>query len=118
VNETGSGLWQMAGFAINAVQPSFFASRVLINPYIPIVICILIYDKRRMLKCNVMSDGLIIIVIIIIIIIMALQPCLGLDHFFSFFILYTAGRIPWTGDQPVARPLPAHRTTQTQNKRP
>jgi hypothetical protein len=27
------------------------------------------------------------------------------------------GRTPWTGDQPVARSLPAHRTTQTQNKR-
>jgi hypothetical protein len=25
--------------------------------------------------------------------------------------------IPWMGDQPVARPLPTHRTTQTQNKR-
>jgi hypothetical protein len=24
---------------------------------------------------------------------------------------------PWTSDQPVARPLPAHRATQTQNKR-
>jgi hypothetical protein len=24
----------------------------------------------------------------------------------------TVGRIPWTGDQPVARPLTAHRTTQ------
>jgi hypothetical protein len=24
---------------------------------------------------------------------------------------------PWTGDQPVARPLPTHITTQTQNKR-
>jgi hypothetical protein len=31
------------------------------------------------------------------------------DHF-------TDGRTPWTGDQPVARPLPKHRTTQTQNK--
>jgi hypothetical protein len=36
---------------------------------------------------------------------------------FSFLILYTVGRTPWTGDQPVARPLPAHRTAQTQNKR-
>jgi hypothetical protein len=27
---------------------------------------------------------------------------------------YTVGRTPWTGDQPVARPLHAHRTTQTQ----
>jgi hypothetical protein len=24
-------------------------------------------------------------------------------------VLYTAGRTPWTGDQPVARPLPTHR---------
>jgi hypothetical protein len=36
---------------------------------------------------------------------------------FGFLILYTVGRTPWTGDQPVARPLPTHRTTQTQNKR-
>jgi hypothetical protein len=35
---------------------------------------------------------------------------------FSFLILYTVGRTPWTSDQPVARPLPKHRTTQTQNK--
>jgi hypothetical protein len=38
---------------------------------------------------------------------------LDLDHFFSFLILYTGGRTPWTGDQPAARPLPTHRTTQT-----
>jgi hypothetical protein len=31
--------------------------------------------------------------------------------------LYTVGRTSWTGDQPVERPLPIHRTTQTQNKR-
>jgi hypothetical protein len=27
------------------------------------------------------------------------------------------GRTPWRGDQPVARSLPTHRRTQTQNKR-
>jgi hypothetical protein len=43
-------------------------------------------------------------------------PFLGLGSFFSFLILYTVGRTPWTGDQPVARPLLTHRTTQTQNK--
>jgi hypothetical protein len=32
-------------------------------------------------------------------------------------IQYTVGRTSWTGDQPIARPLPTHRTTQTQNKR-
>jgi hypothetical protein len=42
---------------------------------------------------------------------------LDLGRFFSFLILYTVGRAPWTGDQLVARPLPTHRTTQTQNKR-
>jgi hypothetical protein len=36
---------------------------------------------------------------------------------FCFMIIYTFGRTPWTGDQPVARPLPTHGTTQTQSKR-
>jgi hypothetical protein len=34
----------------------------------------------------------------------------------SVLILYTIGRTPWMGDQLVAWPLPAHRTTQTQNE--
>jgi hypothetical protein len=45
-----------------------------------------------------------------------LYRSLDLDRFFSFLILYTVGRTPWTGDHPVARPLPTHRRTQTQNK--
>jgi hypothetical protein len=47
---------------------------------------------------------------------MALEPLSNLVRFFSFLIFYTVGRTPWPGDEPVARPLPAHRTTQTQNK--
>jgi hypothetical protein len=43
--------------------------------------------------------------------------CWTLAAFFSFLILHTVGRTPWTGDQTVARPLPTHRTTQTQNRR-
>jgi hypothetical protein len=35
---------------------------------------------------------------------------------FQFLNLYKVGRTPWTGDQRVARPLPTHGTTQTQNK--
>jgi hypothetical protein len=35
---------------------------------------------------------------------------------FQFLNLYTIGMIPRTWDMPVARPLPPHRTTQTQNK--
>jgi hypothetical protein len=42
---------------------------------------------------------------------MGLQLLLDLGRFFSF------GRTLWTGDQPVTRPLPAHRTAPTQNKR-
>jgi hypothetical protein len=48
---------------------------------------------------------------------MALQPFVGLGRFYSFLMFYTVGMTPWMGDQPVARPLPAHRTAQTQNKR-
>jgi hypothetical protein len=47
----------------------------------------------------------------------ALQPFVGpwpLPQFRNLF--YTDGRTHWASDQPVARPLPTHRTTQTQNK--
>jgi hypothetical protein len=42
---------------------------------------------------------------------------LKLGRFFQFLNLYTVDRTPWTGTEPVARPLRAHRTTQAQNKR-
>jgi hypothetical protein len=42
---------------------------------------------------------------------------LDLGRFFSFLILYTVGTTPWKGDQPDARQLPTHGTTQAQNKR-
>jgi hypothetical protein len=48
---------------------------------------------------------------------MALKPFVGPWPLFSVTILYRVGRTPWTGDQPVARQLPAHKTTQTQNTR-
>jgi hypothetical protein len=40
----------------------------------------------------------------------------GPGRLYSFLILYTVGRTPLKGDQPVARPLPTHRTTQTHKK--
>jgi hypothetical protein len=40
---------------------------------------------------------------------------LDLGLFFSFLILYTVGRTPWTGDQPVAKPLPTPGTAKTRN---
>jgi hypothetical protein len=47
---------------------------------------------------------------------MALQSFVGPWPLFQFLNAIQSGRTPWTGDQPVARPLPTHRTTQTQNK--
>jgi hypothetical protein len=40
---------------------------------------------------------------------MALQPFFGPWPLFNFLILYTVGRTPWTGDQPISRPVPVHR---------
>jgi hypothetical protein len=49
---------------------------------------------------------------------MTLQPFVGPWPLLQFRnLLHIDGRAPWTSDQPVARPLPTYRTTQTQNKR-
>jgi hypothetical protein len=49
---------------------------------------------------------------------MALPPFVGLWLLFQFLdLFYTVGRTSWMEDKPVARPLPALRTAQTQNKR-
>jgi hypothetical protein len=45
---------------------------------------------------------------------MDLQPCVGPSPLFQF---HNSIHNPWTREQPVARPLPAHMTAQTQNKR-
>jgi hypothetical protein len=66
-----------------------------------------------------------------------LAPLLGLGHFFNFLIFFLffifflssfidnqiqlldllyVGRTPWTEDQSVARPLPAHKAAEKQNK--
>jgi hypothetical protein len=68
------------------------------------------HDRRHSILFTHVS---IIIIIIIIIIIMALELLVGLGRFFSLFIIYTVGRISWTGDQQLS----THRTTQIQNKR-
>jgi hypothetical protein len=47
---------------------------------------------------------------------LALQPLWALTSDFQFHDHFTDGRTNWTSDQPVARLLPKHRTTQTQNK--
>jgi hypothetical protein len=56
-----------------------------------------------------MGPVIVIIFIIIIIIIIDLQPFVGLRPLFQVFDLIHSRCTPWTGDQPVARPLPKHR---------
>jgi hypothetical protein len=46
-----------------------------------------------------------------------LYSCCGLWLLSQFLNLHTVGTSPWTVNQHVARPLPTHRTTQTQRKR-
>jgi hypothetical protein len=46
---------------------------------------------------------------------MALQSVCWTLPLFSFLIFYIVGRTLWAGDQPVARQLPTHITTQAQN---
>jgi hypothetical protein len=43
--------------------------------------------------------------------------CWTLADFSVSYSFYTVGRTPWTVDQLVTRPVPVHRTAQTQNKR-
>jgi hypothetical protein len=45
-----------------------------------------------------------------------LKPPWALASDFQFHDHFTDGRTPWTSNQLVARPLPKHRATQTQNK--
>jgi hypothetical protein len=47
---------------------------------------------------------------------LALQPPWALASNFQFYDHFTDGKTPWASDQLVAKPLPKHRTTQTQNK--
>jgi hypothetical protein len=47
---------------------------------------------------------------------LSLQPPWSMASDFQFHDHFTDGRTPWTSDQLIARPLPKHGTTQTQNK--
>jgi hypothetical protein len=62
------------------------------------------------------SSPLIIIDLLIFFFSLALQPPWVLASDFQFHDHFTDGRISWTRHQLVARHLPKHRTTQTQNK--
>jgi hypothetical protein len=85
-------------------------------------IIINLQDRDTELKES--SDGdiiiIVVMIIIIIIIIIILYPFLlyrplMVSRLFFSLDLYTIGRTPWTSDRPVARPLPKHRASETQN---
>jgi hypothetical protein len=62
--------------------------------YIIYIVCLIIYEAHHAL----MRQPLFIYSIY--------GPLLNLGGFFSFVLLHTVGRTPWTVDQPVARQLP------------
>jgi hypothetical protein len=87
-----------------------FCSNVLKQRYICLSVCLSIY-----LSTYLPTYLPIYLFIYVSIYLLLYSPCDPWPHF-QFLDLYRVGRTPWTGDQPVARPLPTHRTTQTQNK--
>jgi hypothetical protein len=48
---------------------------------------------------------------------MAVQPFVGLWPLFSYLIVYTVGRTPWTGISRRRAAASTYRAAQTQNKR-
>jgi hypothetical protein len=73
-------------------------------------------SKRRLifnrLHCVISLKIELFIIYLYIYLSMALQPLWTMAAF-QFLNLRTVGRTPWTGDQPVAKLLPTHSTTQT-----
>jgi hypothetical protein len=69
--------------------------------------------SKRFCLCSIMKNYLIIKILLHVCVYSPYGPW----PFLQFPNVYTDGRTPLTSDQPVARPLPTHRTTQTQNKR-
>jgi hypothetical protein len=55
------------------------------------------------------STQIITLLLLLLLLLWPYSPLLGLGLLFSYLILYIVGRITWTGEQPVARPLPTHR---------
>jgi hypothetical protein len=81
-----------------------------------IIIRLFLHSYRR--KCFDTTAKLTVVWMIYLSIYLLLHsPLLNFAGFFSFLNIYTVGRTASTGDQPIAKPLPTHRTTQTQNKR-
>jgi hypothetical protein len=73
------------------------------------------FSLRNFLKCSIIST----LSVPDILSVWLYSPS-DLSRFFSFLFLYTAGRVgrtTWKADQSIARPLPTHRATQTQNRR-
>jgi hypothetical protein len=77
-----------------------------------IYLCIMYVMYVCMYVCIYLSICLCIMYVFI-----ALQPFVGSWPLFQFLDPIHSRWDSLDGDQPVARPLPTHRTTQTQNKR-
>jgi hypothetical protein len=93
---------------------------LLFSPYISnnfgIILFFFIITLLSVFFSSLLCSFLVQYYLIILIFSLALQPPWALASAFQFHDHFTDGRTPWTSDQLVARPLPKHSTTQTQNK--
>jgi hypothetical protein len=51
--------------------------------------------------------GCVVVVVVAAAAAAAVQPFVGPWPLFGFLTLNTVGRTPWTGDQPITKPLPS-----------
>jgi hypothetical protein len=101
-----------------SVCPSVCLS-VCLSIYLSIYqsVCLSIYLSIRLSVCLSIICLPIYLSIYLPIHLWLYNPCGSWPIFQFLKSFYTVGKTPWTGDQLVARPLSAHRTAQTQNKR-
>jgi hypothetical protein len=89
-----------------SIYPSIHPSIYL---YVGVPVCLSIYLSIYIFVCLLVY---VCMYVFICIPIYGITAIVDLGRFFSFLI-YTVGRTPWTGDQPVARQLSKHRTIQS-----
>jgi hypothetical protein len=98
--------WVATSFALRTLLQKFnFLVRIL-RPISEAPCCVLLPHTNN----NLYEKKLLYSVV-------SLHPFIGPRPLFQFLNIYTVVRLIYKGYHPVPRPLPTHRTTQTQNKR-
>jgi hypothetical protein len=59
------------------------------------------YNSSELLLLLLLLLSLLLLLLSLLLLLLFYSPLLGLGHFFSFLILYTVGKTPWTGISPT-----------------